>query len=95
MKLYSVTFVAKNDADDFYAPEDAYVGDNKDRALEQAEEFRHNIKRFADYVRDYNVCVVDRTGATIYSQPFVKVQEPQSHEGKRREKWDEEGSDKK
>ena len=88
MKLYNVTFIAKDGT--AYSPEDAYVGDNKDRAIEQAEEFRHNPKRFAQYVADYEVCVVDGTGFTLYSQPFVKENEPEKKEGERREEWDKE-----
>lgn len=90
MKLYTVMFISTKDPDTFFVPEDAYVGDNKDRALEQAEEFRHNLARFADYTQGYNVCVTDKTGAVLYSQPFVKKEEPPKKEGERREHWDQE-----
>ncbi|MEG1617766.1 MAG: hypothetical protein RR202_13240 [Bacteroidales bacterium] len=90
MKLYTVSFISKKNPDEIFTPEDSYVGDNKDRAHEVAEEFRHNVKRFAAYAADYDVCVVDKTGAVLYSQPFVKVQEPEKQVGERREAWDKE-----
>ncbi|MEG0949260.1 MAG: hypothetical protein RR212_08295 [Bacteroidales bacterium] len=92
MKLYTVGFMAKNNPDDFVAPDDAYVGDNIDRAKEQAEEFRHNLKRFSDFKDKYDVCVMDKTGHLFYQQPFVKEQETPANEdkGHRREEWDKE-----
>ena len=96
MKLYVVGFISKNDPNDFVAPQDAYSGDNLDRAKEQAEEFRHNVKRFADFEADYDVCVMDKTGHMFYQQPFVKKQEAPANEdkGHRREEWDKEKNEK-
>lgn len=95
MKVYTVGFIAKKNPDEVTTPDDAYVGDDINRAKEQAEEFRHNLKRFADFVDKYNVAVWDKTGHIFYQQPFVKVQEPPANEdkGARREKW--EGEEKK
>lgn len=89
MKVYTVGFIAKNNPDNVIAPDDAYVGDNLDRAKEQAEEFRHNVTRFAQYQKDYDVCVMDKTGHLEYQQPFVKKQEAPANEdkGHRREEW--------
>ena len=89
MTLHNVSFISK-DGNDFNSPETAYVGDNKDRAIEQAEEFRHNVKKYEQYAKDYNVCVTDGTGFTLYSQPFVEKDEAEKQEGKRREEWDKE-----
>ena len=92
MKLYTVGFLSLTDADDFRIPDDAYVGDNLDRALEQAEEFRHNPQRFHSFIEKYHVVVMDKTGHVFYSQPFVKEERPSPTEdaGKRRENWNKE-----
>lgn len=90
MKLYTVSFISRSNPNEVFTPDNAYVGDHLERAKEQAEEFRHNIVRFAAYANEYNVCVTDGTGAVLYSQPFVEHQESPKKEGERREKWNEE-----
>lgn len=73
MEKYSVVFIGKHDQYQTVAPEDAYYGESKHDAEEQAKKFSQDIGRFGEYVQKYDVCVQDSSGKTVMCIPFKSL----------------------
>lgn len=73
MKKYALVFTGKHDPYQVVSPEDGYIGDSKEKAIEQAKDFSQDIGRFGEYVREYNVAVQDEEGHTVFEVPFKSL----------------------